>query len=246
MLIESRSEIEEYFEFGSWQLIAYEDFKSTMLATDPTANKFPCIYATKGYLANDHRYVFVESEDPSEPRNVRYLGPAIREYLAAAHLLGPNTSLVIICAPGEKIGTVQDYTDRFWGFLRGLRISDIEPWPDHVPADTTDEKWTFCFDGEAIFPIGLTPAHEKRRSRYASNLIIAIQPKWVIDNLMCTPEKRKRATDTVRGLLEKYDDVDISPDLANFGDYGACESKQLILRDNNEGGIKIPYKDMDT
>jgi len=241
----TKSDVEEQFEVGTWQRIAYEEFKSTILAKERTAKKFPCIYATKGYRANDHRYVFAESDNPSEPRNLHHIGPAIRTYLSAAHSLGPNTSLVIICAPGDDIATVEDYTERFWNFLRGLRICDTKPWPSNVPADTNDEQWTFCFNGEPIFPIALTPAHEKRRSRYASNLIIAMQPKWVIDNLMSTPEKRVHATTTVRGLLRDYDDVDVSPDLANFGEKGASEGRQLVIRDDNEAGWEIPFKNMD-
>ncbi|KAF8859926.1 hypothetical protein BDZ45DRAFT_781296 [Acephala macrosclerotiorum] len=101
----------------------------------------------------------------------------MRAYLEEAHQLGPNTSLVIICAPSDQTGTVDDYNSRFWDFLRGLRIYDSEAWPEDVPAKTTDEHWTFCFNGEPLFPIALTPAHEKRRSRYASSLIIAMQPK---------------------------------------------------------------------
>jgi len=244
-LLLTKSDVETQYETGSWQRIAYEEFTSTILATSSTENKFPCIYATKGYRSNDHRYIFVPTSDPSSPRNIRHIGAAMRAYLTAAHTLGPNTSLVIFCAPGPETFTMQDYTDRFWSFLRNLRISDTQPWPADVPANTDDKNWTFCFNGEAIFPIALTPAHEKRRSRYASTLTIAMQPKWVIDNLMCTPEKRTKATETVRGLLRKYDDVGISPDLANIGELGKSESRQLILMDHNEGRGEVPFGDMD-
>ena len=87
--------------------------------------------------------------------------------------------------------TVAEYNDRFWNFLRGLQIYDAEEWPSDVPQQTTDSHWTFCFNGEPIFPIALTPAHDKRRSRYASNLLIAMQPKWVIDNLMSGGDLRQ-------------------------------------------------------
>jgi len=70
-----------------------------------------------------------------------------------------------------------------------------------------------------------------------------MQPKWVIDNLMSTPEKRKYATTTVRGLLKDYDDIEISPDLANYGDDGTSESRQLVIQDCNEPAT-IPYEDM--
>jgi len=240
----TKAQVEERFETGSWQNLAYEEFKTTLLARDRSAKTFPCIYATKGYRANDHRYVFLDSPDPSQPRNIRILGPAMRAYLAEAHSLGPNTSLVIICAPGDQVGTVEEYNTLFWNLLRGLRIFDSKAWPNDVPQNTSNEHWTFCFNGEPVFPIALTPGHEKRRSRYASNLIIAMQPKWVIDNLMSTPEKREHATETVRGLLKKYDDIEISPDLSNIGEIGTTESRQLTLLDHNEPS-ECPYEDMD-
>jgi len=132
----------------------------------------------------------------------------------------------------------------FWDLLRGLRILDSKQWPMNAPVKTTDEHWTFCFNGEPIFPIALTPAHEKRRSRYASNMMIAMQPKWVIDNLMSTKEKREHATKTVRSLLKEYDDVDISSDLSNYGAPGTTESKQLTLLDGDESS-ECPYDDFD-
>jgi FPC/CPF motif-containing protein YcgG len=61
-----------------------------------------------------------------------------------------------------------------------------------------------------------------------------MQPEWVIDNLMNAPEKRKSATNTVRGLLRDYDDAEISPDLSNFGAPGASENRQLALKDENK------------
>lgn len=121
---------------------------------------------------------------------------------------------------------------------------DSKQWPEEVPANTTDAHWTFCFNGEPLFPIALTPAQERRRSRYASNLVIAMQPKWVIDNLMSTPEKKKSATSTVRALLKDYDDIEISPDLTDFGALGASESKQLTLLDVNRTS-ECPYEDFD-
>ena len=34
-----------------------------------------------GYRSDDHRYVFLESDNPSEARNIRIIGLALREYL---------------------------------------------------------------------------------------------------------------------------------------------------------------------
>lgn len=70
---------------------------------------------------------------------------------------------------------VDEYTERFWSFLRGLRTIDEQEWPATIPTNTTDGHWRFYFNGEPLFPTALTPAHEKRKSGHASNLIIAMQ-----------------------------------------------------------------------
>lgn len=168
----------------------------------------------------------------------------MRAYLALAPSLGSNTSLVIMCAETEKTEELAFYTERFWKFLRGLRIFDSDQWPRDVPTKTADKEWTFCYAGESVFPIALTPAHQDRRSRHARNLIIAMQPKWVIDALLASPEKRDAAQNKVRGLLRKYDVADVSSDLTAYGADGSSESRQLVLTDDGSTN-HIPYGDLD-
>ncbi|KAM0311597.1 hypothetical protein ACHAPQ_012366 [Fusarium lateritium] len=240
----TRDEVEGRFDENSWQGLAYYDFKSTILARGSGMKTFPCVYATMGYRANDHRYVFLESDNPSEPRNVRKVGRALAEYLRISNSLGPNTSLVIIGAPSEKQRTVAEHNRTFWDMLRGLRICDPKAWPEQIPEDTEDANWTFCFNGEPVFPVMLTPAHQDRWSRHMSVPVIALQPKWVLDNLLRTPEKRKAAQSKVRNLLQKYDTIGVSPDLTDYGAVGTSEIRQLCLQDKNES-VQCPYSNFD-
>lgn len=197
-----------------------------------------------GYRANDHRYSFLESDDPSEPRNVRKVALDLAEYLRISTSLGPNTSLVIICAPSEKQRTVEEYNRTFWDMLRGLRVYDPQAWPVGIPQDTEDAKWTFCFNGEPIFPVMLTPAHQERWSRHMSVPVIAVQPKWVLHNLLGPSEKRKAAKSKIRNLLQKYDTIEISPDLTDYGEVGNSEVRQLCLQNKNEP-VQCPYRSFD-
>ena len=228
----------------TWQRLAYEDFKTKILAKETGLKTFPCVYATMGYRSDDHRYVFLESDNPSEARNIRIIGPALREYLKVSRRLGPNTSLVIIGRPSSKRKSVSEYNDTFWEMLRGLRILDAQAWPKDIPSKILSEKWTFAFDGEAVFPVLLTPAHSRRWSRQMSVPLIAIQPKWVLDNLLATPEKRESAQNKVRKLIQEYDQIDVSPDLTSFGVPGTSESRQLCLLDENESA-RLPYDNLD-
>lgn len=244
-LIYNRKEVEGRFDENSWQGLAYYDFRSTILAKGSGMKTFPCLYATMGYRANDHRYVFLESDDPSEPLNVRKVALALAEYLRISTSLGPNTSLVIIGAPSEKQRTVEEHNRTFWDMLRGLRTCDPKAWPKDIPQDTEDANWTFCFNGESVFPVMLTPAHQERWSRHMSVPVIALQPKWVLDNLLRTPEKRKAAQSKVRNLLQKYDTIGISPDLTDYGAVGTSEVRQLCLQDKNES-VQCPYRNFNS
>ncbi|KAG8665241.1 hypothetical protein FPOAC2_14494 [Fusarium poae] len=198
-----------------------------------------------GYRSGDHRFVFLESDNPSEPRNVRKVALALAEYLRISTSLGPNTSLVIIGAPSEEERTVEEHNRTFWDMLRGLRICNPKAWPCNIPQDTEDAKWTFCFSGEPVFPVMLTPAHQERWSRHMSVPLIALQPKWVLDKLLQTPEKRKSAQNKVRNLLQKYDTIGISPDLTDYGAAGTSEIRQLCLQDKNES-VQCPYRNFDS
>lgn len=240
----TKREVESIFEPSSWQSLAYQDFKAAILAKETGMKVFPCIYATMGYRSNEHRYVFLESDNPAEPRNIRLIAPALREYLSMARSLGSNTSLVIVAAPSEREVSVEEYNQSFWEMLRGLRIIDKRPWPKEVPEVVDSEKWTFCFDGEPVFPVMLTPAHSQRWSRHMSVPIIALQPKWVLDQLLSTPEKREVATGKVRRLLKEFDQIDVSPDLTSYGEAGTSESRQLCLLDKNETA-GCPYNNLD-
>lgn len=198
-----------------------------------------------GYRSDDHRYLFLQSDNPAEPRNIRLIGPALKSYLETARSLGPNTSLVIIGAPSSSSRTVQQHNYDFWNMLRGLRIYDQRAWPEDFPAKTESEKWTFCYNGEPIFPVMLTPSHTRRFSRHMSVPVIALQPKWVLDKLLSTTERREAATGKVRKLLKEYDSIDVSPDLTSYGQVGTSEVRQLCLNDENTT-VECPYQDFDS
>ena len=229
----------------SWQRQAYEEVKSILLARNPGAKKFPCVYATKGYNHNEHRYIFLHSEDPTEPRNIRLVANALRAYLPISHSLGPNTSLVIVFPRlGKQQLSVEAYQEKFWQLLRGLRSCDLHPWPANIPAETGAPKWAFCFDGVPWFPAAMTPAHEQRQSRHAPNFTIAMQPKWVFDNLFRTPERRRASVEAVRSLMPAYDKIEPSPDLSAYGTEGTTEAHQYYLLDENKTSY-CPYEDLD-
>ena len=187
----------------------------------------------------------MHSDDPSQPRNVRLLSKAMRAYLPLSYTLGSNTSLVILFPQSKNPGTVVDYQEKFWTLLRSLRISDPKAWPSDIPTETSAPKWAFCFDGVPWFPAAMTPAHKQRHSRHAPYFTIAMQPKWVFDELFRTPERRRAAVESVRKLMAVFDEIEPSPDLSAYGTEGTTEAHQYYLLDENITS-RCPYSDMNT
>ncbi|KAG2038618.1 YqcI/YcgG family-domain-containing protein [Suillus americanus] len=227
----TRAQITAAFPQGTWQRDAYEDYKAVLLNEELI---FPCIYATKGFKSDGQRFLFIDSDDLSDPRHIRTLAKGLSAYIPQAHRLGPNNSLVLLAKKNDNNSrTVQEYNTLFWELLNGLAKLDEKAWPSTVPRDIDTEKWCFCFGGEQYFTAIQTPAHEVRRTRYAPGLTIAFQPKWVFDILFSTDAKRAGALAKVRALLAKYDSIPVSPELKGYGEEGSRESKQYFLLDEN-------------
>ena len=133
----------------------------------------------------------------------------------------------------------------FWQLLDGLAKLDQKPWPSNVPRDIDTDKWCLCFGGEPFFTVVQTPAHRLRRSRYARDLAVVFQPKWIFDILFSTDAKRAGALVKVRSLLAKYNHISVSPELVNYGERGSRESKQYFLLDENVPA-SCPYSQLST
>lgn len=227
----TRAQVAATFPLGTWQRNAYEDYKAVLLDEELI---FPCVYATKGFKSDDQLYLFIDSDDLSDPRHIRALAKGLSTYLPQAHQLGPNTSLVLLAKQNDNnTRTVEDYNTLFWELLNGLAKLDSKPWPSNIPRDIDTDRWCFCFGGEQFFTVIQTPAHQVRRTRYAPGLTMVFQPKWIFDILFSTDAKRAGALAKVRALLAKYDPIPVSPELKNYGEEGSRESKQYFLLDDN-------------
>ena len=233
----SRAQVAKAFPEGTWQRETYDDFKKVLLEKDLV---FPCIYATKGFKTDGQLYLFIDSDDLSDPRHMQSLATALTAYLPQARDLGPNTSLVLLAKRMPHHRTIEEYNGLFWELLNGLAKLDPKPWPANVPRDIETDRWCLCFGGEPFFTVIQTPAHQARRSRYAPGLTIVFQRKWIFDILFSTDTKRTRALAKVRALLAQYDSIPVSPELKNYGDPGSRECKQYFLLDENEPA-SCPY-----
>lgn len=137
---------------------------------------------------------------------------------------------------------MEEYQSLFWSVLRFLNQHDPQAWPADIPQDTEDPLWEFCFNGEPIFVVCNTPAHDKRRSRSAKGFLITFQPRWVFEELK--GEKGEKGRQLVRERLEKYDEVPLHPAMGAYGDEVNREWKQYFITNENTSPAKCPFHAM--
>jgi FPC/CPF motif-containing protein YcgG len=146
----SRAEVEQNFAEDTWQRTAYNSYIEVLLDQDRV---FPCIYAAKGYKANEQLFFFIDTDDLSEERHAEALAAALDVYLPKSRSLGPNTSLVLLARQNPDPLTMEEYLDGFWKLLNNLALLDRQAWPEAVPRDIDTDKWCLCYGGEPFFTV---------------------------------------------------------------------------------------------
>lgn len=73
-----------------------------------------------------------------------------------------------------------------------------------------------------------TPAHKNRMSRHFDVMMLAITPRWVLQEFNKTPSYARRIKAQVRERLAKYDSISIHPDLNTYGAEDNFEWRQYF------------------
>lgn len=210
------------------------------MLTEPQV--YPCIYATKGFKANEHRYVFVERLDPSSgslsAATLDALAEGFDAYAQTWRTTGPMTSLVVLTTPSNAAKqdntSLTDDRKRFWDLLRAISDRDPTAWPSTIPEDVTKPAWTLSFRGERFVALALTPRYQLRQSRYCDSFVLAFQPIAIFQDLLATPEKQASAVSKVRALTDSLDGMPYSLDVIAVGDGKQSVSTMFFLSDNEE------------
>lgn len=222
-----KEEVLQKYESKSWQRVIFSEFAATLTSD---VRPFPCVFGVSGFEMGQLRFLFID------PTDYRYLSNALTQYLAEARSFGPNTSLVVFTRPGP-VQSIESYKKQFWSTINEIASHDTQAWPDQIPKNLSDPMWEFCFAGEAVFVVCNTPAHIARQSRRSSSFMMTFQPRWVFEKILGTPESAEKSFSKVRTRLEKYDLVEISPDLGIYGDKKTLEYKQYFLNDTNDSAL---------
>lgn len=218
-----------------WQQNALNKFQKKM--TDKE-KPFPCIPATIGFAKNQLRYGF--ADEPGEPASIQQTASILKEYTKHSREFGSYTSLIIFYKQTENL-SVEDYEQLFWDVLTGLSERDEVEWPNEIPKDPHDSLWEFCFHGEKHFMYCATPAHKSRQSRHFDTMMLAITPRWVLQEFMKKGTFTSRIKNQIRKRLQKFDSIPIHPDLNSYGAENNFEWKQYFLRDDDSAISKCPF-----
>lgn len=129
----------------------------------------------------------------------------------------------------------------FWEQLNGISKLDEMEWPTHIPIDPQNPLWEFCYHNEQYFMFCGTPAHQNRQSRYSSHFMLAITPRWVLEEFHSVPSIVAKIKPEIRKRLEKYDSISIHPDLNSYGEEDNFEWRQYFLHDDETSLSKCPF-----
>lgn len=203
---------------------------------------FPCIPATIGFSTNQLRYGFVGN--PKHSDTIKEVAVLLSDYTISSKEYGKFTSLIIFYnTPTELFGkyNVERFEELFWEQLSSLNEFDEMDWPKRIPPDPHNPIWEFCFNGEQYFIYCATPSHRNRRSRHFDYFMLAITPRWVLQEFNKNVTFANNIKSQVRKRLENYDSIGIHPDLNSYGLEDNFEWKQYFLRDDESSLSKCPF-----
>lgn len=222
-----------------WQRKAMERFEAKMKDKE---RPFPCIPATQGFAMNQFRYGF--AGDPRSDKAIEELGELLAFYTESAKKYGTYTSLLVFFETPFEVKeslSTEHWEQLFWRQLNGLAQIDELEWPEQIPTDPHHPLWEFCYHGERYFMYCGTPSHTNRKSRHSEDYLLAITPRWVLEEFGKQEEYARKIKSQVRKRLENYDSIDIHPALNSYGNPENYEWKQYYLHDDDTALSKCPF-----
>ena len=216
------------FPQDSWQHRAASGAIANVMTN--SGRDFPCIFAVQAVAKKGFYFGFADSAEGNN------LAVCLREFLRNARAIGPYANFTYVFPP-EPDQTFEAYHARFWQTLKRLHDLDERPWPKDIPTSLHDSDWTFCFDGEAMFPLCLTPIHVKKRTRHAPQFAIAFQPRWTFQHHLPDADIMQRYSALIQDKITKFDKSPISPQLGLYGS-GYLDADKYFFPDDN---IQMPH-----
>ncbi len=206
-----------------WAAAAYQEIRDKVLD-----DAFPCTFGTVAQRRGEILYAFI---GPDDLRN------ALIAYTDLLRPLEPVvaslTPLAVVMPPREGFNE-RDYFEYGWTLLQQLHEKDTYGWPDRIPKDPDDPKWSYCFGGLPLFVNFKTPTHVKRKSRRTMHsFTMLFQSRDGFDVVAGDSVQGRRARDLIRRKLAAYDDVGVYPELSHYATAENREWRQYFVPEAN-------------
>jgi len=218
-----------------WMARAYEELRAKILD-----EAFPCTFGTSAQKIGDLYYAFAEPDDPDRlhQATLAYLDQVRGQPVVNAATTALALFIRLADPPQHK--TIEDYHAFGWSILQYFHDHDPYPWPDRIPTDPDDPRWSFAFAGIPIFVNFKTPQHRARRSRQLQNaFLLLIQPRDGFDLIAGDNPPGRHARRIIRRKLYEYDRMPPCPALAHYGQDHNREWQQYALPDDNDTSYAV-------
>ncbi|MEI3606277.1 YqcI/YcgG family protein [Pseudogracilibacillus sp. SE30717A] len=208
----------------NWVIEEFHTFDQ--IVSDKT---FPCTFGLAAHKRGELRYSYISQDDWSQ------LPKALEEFLT---LFDKTDRLIrygffLFIEPEKEGKSLSYYRDYFWNVLNYLHEQDQADWPEQIPKDPDHAMWNFSFAGEPFFVFGNTPAYKQRKTRnLGKSLIMGFQPRRIFNGIEGTTEEGKKARETIRKRVEKWDQLPKHPNINHYGDPEHREWKQYFIGDD--------------
>ena len=216
----------EHESHPHWTLSTLKRFKE--IVTEPD---FPCLFGRKAVMGGSGYIVFARADEPANDiacgltEYVRHL-----QTLPLRHRIGAPLLVFLEDAGHPTLDVQQAYA---WQVLQAVHARDPQPWPQAVPRDPHDNRWSFCFGGLPLFVNMSFPAHRVLRSRQLGDSIaFVINPRDSFDAVASArDESGVRIRARIRERVARYNQAPASETLGFFGEEGNFEWQQYQLQE---------------
>ncbi len=198
---------------------------------------FPCTFGTIAIRKGDLLVGFVETDaDPDIVAGLVRLVTEYADFVRGQPLVKASMMpLAVFMKPQARCTSVDQYFNYSWDLLQRVHERDPELWPDRVPRDPEDPRWSFCFGGVPFFVNFKTPLHRDRKSRRAEHTYLwLVQARDGFDTIAGDTPQGKNARRLIREKLAAYDPIAPYPALAHYGHADNREWKQYFVPESNE------------
>jgi uncharacterized protein len=205
-----------------WARAAYEEIRDKVLD-----EAFPCTFGT---VAQRRREIFYAFIDPSQLRDALI---AYTDFLRPLDTVAASLTPFAAVMPPQAL-TEREYFEYGWRLLQQLHDEDPLPWPERIPTDPDDPKWSYCFGGMPLFVNFKTPTHVQRRSRRTEHsYTLLFQSRDGFDVVAGETPQGRRAREIIRKKLAAYDAVPVYPELAHYATAENREWRQYFVPEEN-------------